>query len=99
MQPHSLEALQARIRAEILANPPLLYEPEEAAEKAAAEAAQEAEAAASKPQLFDAVVQLDPQVLTMVQFSAGAWWFTRYTSRKLGLCVGSCHSTACSHPP
>jgi hypothetical protein len=69
LQPHWLEALQAHIRAEILANPPLLYEPDEAAAKAAAEAAQEAETAASKSQLFDAVVPLDPQVSSMMQLT------------------------------
>lgn len=62
LQPHSLEALQARIKAEILATPSLLYEPEEAAAKAAAEVVKEAEAAAAKPELFEAVVPLDPQV-------------------------------------
>lgn len=64
LQPHSLEALQARIKAEILANPPLLYEPEEAAAKAAAEAVKEAEAAAAKSELFEAVVPLDQKVST-----------------------------------
>lgn len=62
LQPHSLEALQARITAEIMANPPLHYEPEEAAAKAAAEAVQQARAAAARPELFDALVSLDPQV-------------------------------------
>lgn len=47
-----------------MANPPLLYEPEEAAAKAAAEATKEAEVAAARPELFDAVVSLDPQVRT-----------------------------------
>jgi hypothetical protein len=62
LQPHSLEALQARITAAILANPPLLYEPEEAAAKAAAEAVKEVEAAAARSELFDVVVTLDPEV-------------------------------------
>lgn len=62
LQPHCLEALQARITAEVLANPPLLYEPEEAAAKAVAEAVKEAQAANARPELFDAVVPLNPQV-------------------------------------
>jgi len=62
LQPHSIEALQARITAAVMANPPLYYEPEEAAAKAAAEAVREAGAAAARPELFDALVSLDPQV-------------------------------------
>lgn len=62
LQPHCLEALEARITAEMLANPPLYYEPEEAAAKAAAEAVREAQDAAAQAGLFDAMVPLDPQV-------------------------------------
>jgi hypothetical protein len=65
LQPHSLEALQARITAEVLADPPLLYEPEEAAAKAATEAVKEAQAANAKPELFDVVVPLNPQVTSV----------------------------------
>lgn len=97
LQPHSVEALQARIRAEILANPPLLYEPDEAATKAAAETAQEAEAAASKPQLFDAVVPLDPQVSSTLQLTAAAsrlhlHWCNAH--RTVPVCV---HEHVCQH--
>jgi hypothetical protein len=65
LQPHSLEDLQARIKAEVLANPPLLYEPEEAAAQAAAEAVKEAQAAKDRPELFDVVVPFNPQVTCM----------------------------------
>lgn len=70
MLPSSLDVLQARITAEVLANPPLHYEPEEAAAKAAAAAVREAQAAAARPELFDAVVSLDEQVRAV---GAGKW--------------------------
>lgn len=90
LQPHSLEALQARITAAILANPPLLYEPEEAAAKAAEEAVKEAEAAAARPELFDAVVTLDPQVSPASQLALHAYQ-TKETSPCCNVDTGACN--------
>lgn len=62
LQPPSLERLQQRISADVLANPPLHHEPADAAAAAAAEAVKEASAAAAQPELFDAVLVHEPQV-------------------------------------
>jgi hypothetical protein len=61
LAPPSLEQLAQRVRADVLANPPLEYEPEDAAAAAAAEAVHQAEVAtAAGARLFDVVIAHDP---------------------------------------
>ncbi|KAF8071222.1 GLTP1 [Scenedesmus sp. PABB004] len=63
LQPPSLEGLRARVAAGVLANPPPQHDPAAAAAAAADAAAAEAAAAAAAPELFDAVLQHDPDDL------------------------------------
>jgi hypothetical protein len=64
LQPRSLAVLQRRLRAAVLANPPLGYEPEGAVAAVSAEAAAEVAAgeAARERGVFDAVVEVDLEV-------------------------------------
>jgi hypothetical protein len=90
LQPSSLEALQARITAEFLANPPLHYEPDEAAAAAAARAAGEVAAALRAAGLFDAVITHDAEVWcwgVVLECGVGVWCWGVVLGCGVGVCL------------
>lgn len=62
LQPSCFEALQRRLRRDVLANPPLGYDPDAAADAVCAQAAAEIAAGQAQQGLFDATVDIDAEV-------------------------------------